>query len=70
MGVVRLSRLADADLDCIRAYIERDNPSAASNLLDKLFGTVETLADHPEIGERREDLMGQQALSALVRSAC
>jgi plasmid stabilization system protein ParE len=56
MGVVRLSYLADRDLDEIRQYIERDNPQAANDMLEKVFDTLETLANYPELGERRGDL--------------
>jgi toxin ParE1/3/4 len=48
--------LADRDIDDIRRYIERDNPRAANNMLDKVFGALETLANNPKLGERRSDL--------------
>jgi toxin ParE1/3/4 len=56
MGIVRLSHLADGDLDEIRDYIQAQNPRAANELVDKLFDALESLADAPELGERREDL--------------
>ena len=56
MGTVRLSHLADTDLDGIRDFIARDNPRAANNALDKLFDALETLAKTPDLGERRDDL--------------
>jgi len=56
MGIVRLSHLADGDLDDIRDYIQAQNPRAANEVIDKLFDALETLADAPELGERREDI--------------
>jgi plasmid stabilization system protein ParE len=55
MGIVRLSHLADADLDEIREYIQAQNPTAANEVIDKLFDALESLAEAPELGERRED---------------
>ena len=66
MGTVRLSHLADIDLDEIRDYIARDNLRAANNMLDKLFEALETLAKNPELGERREDL-GENLRAFVVR---
>jgi toxin ParE1/3/4 len=56
MGTVRLSHLADGDLDEIRDYIQAQNPRAANEQVDKLFDALESIADAPEVGERREDL--------------
>jgi toxin ParE1/3/4 len=56
MGLVRLSHLADSDLDAIRDYIKPQNARAADELLERLFGTLESLAEQPEMGERRDDL--------------
>lgn len=56
MAVVRLSHLADTDLDAIRDYIAQHNPSAANKVLDQLFEMLELLATQPEIGQRRDDL--------------
>ena len=56
MAIVRLSHLADGDLDQIRDYIRRDNPAAADRVLEQLFETLESLANQPEMGERRDDL--------------
>jgi toxin ParE1/3/4 len=66
MGIVRLSHLADLDLDGIRSYIERDNPRAANDMLDKVFDALETLANYPEMGERRSDL-GENLRAFVVR---
>lgn len=53
----RVSRQADADLDEIALNIGADNPSAAIDVLDKLHETFLLLAEHPEIGTLREDLV-------------
>jgi toxin ParE1/3/4 len=67
MGVVRLSHLADSDLDSIRDYIYQYNTGAANHLLDQVFETLERLANEPELGERREDL-GQNLRAFVVRA--
>lgn len=59
MGLIRLALLANADLDEIRDYISQHNPTAANNVLDQLFGALESLANQPELGERREDLRSE-----------
>jgi toxin ParE1/3/4 len=56
MGLVRLSHLADGDLDAIRDDIARHNPSAADRVREELFSTLELLASQPYIGEQRDDL--------------
>jgi len=66
MELVRLSHLADTDLDAIRDYIQQHNPRAANEVLDKIFEILEQLAKEPELGERREDL-GQNLQAFVVR---
>jgi toxin ParE1/3/4 len=56
MAIIRLSHLADVDLDTIRDFIARDSPAAANTMLEQLFDTLELLAANPEIGQRRDDL--------------
>jgi toxin ParE1/3/4 len=56
MAIIRLSHLADSDLDSIRDYISQHSPRAANKILDELFETLELLARQPELGERRDDL--------------
>jgi toxin ParE1/3/4 len=56
MGLVRLSHLADGDLDAIRNNIVAHNPSAADRVLEELFDALELLAAQPLIGEQRDDL--------------
>lgn len=66
MGVIRLSHLADTDLDGIRDYIQQHNPRAANEVLDRIFEALELLADYPEMGQRREDL-GHNLRAFVVR---
>jgi toxin ParE1/3/4 len=56
MGIVRLSHLADRDLDSVRDAIIPQNPAAAVRVLDDLLHTIELLAGQPEIGESRDVL--------------
>src|SRR5450432_1733096 len=56
MGLVRLSHLADGDLDAIRDKFAAHNPSAASQVLEDLIDTLELLAGQPQVGEQRDDL--------------
>ena len=66
MGIVRLSHLADTDLDGIRDYIQQHNPRAANEVLERIFETLELVVNNPEMGERREDL-GQNLRAFVVR---
>jgi len=66
MGNVRLSHLADKDLDAIRDYLRPQNPRAADDLLERIYDTLESLAEQSEMGERREDL-GQNLRAFVVR---
>ena len=56
MGLVRLSHLADGDLDAIRDHVKQQNLAAADRLLEQLFETLELLAEQPLIGQQRDDL--------------
>lgn len=56
MSQVRLSRRANADLDAIADYIGHQNPAAAVSELGRLLEKFWLLADHPLLGERREEL--------------
>jgi toxin ParE1/3/4 len=47
------TRLAD-----IEAYIARDNPAAASKLVDRLIDRGEALASHPDKGRRLREMRG------------
>lgn len=65
MAIVRLSHLADGDLDSIRDFIFAQNPSAANDVLDNLFNALEFIAANPGIGERRDDLQPRLRLFSL-----
>ncbi len=56
MAIVRLSHLADRDLDSIRDFIFENNPAAANAVLEELFNALELLAANSQLGERHEDL--------------
>jgi toxin ParE1/3/4 len=49
--------LAEADLDDIWWYIAQDNPEAADRLLDRIEEKCRALAQFPEMGIGREELM-------------
>lgn len=52
----RLSPQALTDLQDIAHYLHEHSPSAAVSVLDALERTFRMLADHPELGEMRDDL--------------
>ena len=45
-----------SDLDAIADYIVLENPAAASALVKRIFDHVGKLADHPESGNRPQEL--------------
>ncbi len=49
--------LAEADLDDIWWYIAQDNPDAADRLLDKIEEQCQALAQFPQMGINRDELM-------------
>lgn len=53
---VRLAPLALQDLDQIWDYIAVDNLSAADRTIDLILEKSMMLADHPNIGRRRDDI--------------
>jgi toxin ParE1/3/4 len=57
MSRFRLSRQADADLEEIARYVAVDNPQAAVGIIEALEVAFRILADAPEIGSLRDDLM-------------
>ena len=57
MSRYRLSRQADADLDDIARYVAVDNPRAAVGIIEALEEAFRILANTPEIGSLRDDLM-------------
>lgn len=56
MAEIAWSEPALADLDAIADYIALENPVAAAELVKRIFGHVEQLADHPESGSRPQEL--------------
>jgi plasmid stabilization system protein ParE len=54
-----LTKAARTDLDEIFDYIARDNPNAASRVLEKLRDAMWMLARNPEIGHYRRDLASE-----------
>ena len=56
MAEIIWSEPALSDLDAIADYIALENPVAASELIGRIFGHVEQLADHPESGSRPQEL--------------
>lgn len=56
MAEIVWSEPALSDLDAIADYIALENPAAASELVKRIFGHVEQLAEHPESGSRPQEL--------------
>ena len=56
MAEIIWSEPALSDLDAIADYIALENPVTASELIGRIFGHVEQLADHPESGSRPQEL--------------
>lgn len=57
MAFYRKSTEAEADLLSIWRYIGQDNHDQATQLIDKLHGTMKMIADAPGIGRPRDDLI-------------
>lgn len=53
---VIISDQAILDLEEIWQHIGNDNPVAADEQIDKIYGQCLLLQDNPEIGRRREEL--------------
>ncbi len=56
MAEIVWSEPALSDLDAIADYIALESPVAASELVKRIFGHVEQLADHPESDSRPKEL--------------
>jgi toxin ParE1/3/4 len=52
----RLTGQADADLTDVWLYIAADNAEAADRFLHRLLEKCQMLADHPGIGQARDEL--------------
>ena len=57
MPKVLLRPVAETDLDDIWWYIAQDNPDAADNFLDKIEERLSALAQFPDMGIKRDELM-------------
>lgn len=58
MAEIVWSEPALADLDAIADFIALDNPTAAADLVRKVFAHVEQLREYPESGPRPAELKG------------
>lgn len=58
MAKVTWTEPALSDLDAIADYIALDNPSAARELVQRIFAHVEQLAAHPMSGPKPPELRG------------
>jgi len=56
MAEIVWSEPALSDLDAIADYIALENPGAAAALVARVFAHVEQLANHPESGNRPQEL--------------
>ena len=69
MAEIVWSEPALSDLDAIADYIALESPVAASELVKRIFGHVEQLADHPESGSRPQEL-GRSRYRQIVEPPC
>ena len=69
MAEIIWSEPALADLDAIADYIALENPVAAAELIKRIFGHIEQLADHPESGSRPQEL-GKSRYRQIVEPPC
>src|ERR1039457_636718 len=53
MPKYRLTRRAGRDIEKIWEYISRDNPDAASRMMDAFIGVFESIAANPKAGHTR-----------------
>ena len=58
-----------SDLDAIADYIAIENPLAAADMVRRVVGHVEQLADHPESGSRHQELK-RSRYRQIVESPC
>lgn len=58
MGMPRFHLTPDAltDLEHIRDFIARDRPEAGRRMIVRLLDAIDTLAEHPGIGAKRDEL--------------
>ena len=55
-----------SDLDAIAEYIALDKPSAAINLVKKVFSSTETLEEFPESGRKPPEFEKSRYLEIIV----
>ena len=58
------------DLDAIADFISLDDPAAASRLVQKVFGHVEMLSMHPDLGPRIPELRPRSLYRQIVEHPC
>lgn len=59
-----------SDLDAIADYIALDKPDAASRLVQRVFGHVDLLITHPELGSRIPELRPRSRYRQIVEAPC
>ena len=69
MAEIAWSEPALSDLDAIADFIALENPTAAAELIQRVIGHVEQLADHPESGSRPLELK-RSRYRQIVESPC
>jgi toxin ParE1/3/4 len=69
MAEIVWSEPALADLEAIAEYIALENPQAASELVQRVVGHAEQLAEHPESGSRVPEL-GRSRYRQLIELPC
>ena len=69
MAEIVWSEPALSDLEAIADYIALENPAAAAELVKRIFGHVEQLADQPESGSRPQEL-GRSRYRQVVEPPC
>lgn len=62
MHKIKWTEIAVADLDCIELYIYSDNPSAAVDVVLRIFDTVETLLSNFPASSSAGRLIGTREL--------
>ncbi len=55
-----------SDLDAIAEYIALDKPSAAINLVKKVFSSIERLEQFPELGRKPPELQKSRYLEIII----
>ena len=69
MAEIVWSEPALSDLEAIADYIALEDPLAASELVKRILGHVEQLADHPESGSWPQEL-GRSRYRQIVEPPC